>query len=207
MYKTENLIGKKFGCLTVIDRAENYIAPCGKKQAQWLCVDNEHNEIIITTANLKKGVFKNSKMSRVMKNCSHSVVSRRLIIILASMKQRCYNLKNTNYKSYGANGISICDEWLNNSDSFYQWALANGYNDNLTIDRIDGNGNYEPSNCRWVTKKEQSRNLKSNVFFTYKEQSLCLGEWAEILNVPTANVYSHHKNGTLEKYIADKKTA
>ena len=87
---------------------------------------------------------------------------KRLYSIFHSMKARWYYKNNTAYKYYGGRGITICNEWLNDFKCFYNWAMANGYNDNLTIDRIDVNGNYEPNNCRWVTMAEQSRNKRNN---------------------------------------------
>lgn len=115
--------------------------------------------------------------------------------VYVSMKQRCYNPKHDHYKYYGARGITICNEWLNPEiihlgcrgrftkgyQAFKEWALENGYADNLTIDRIDVNGNYEPSNCRWITLKEQSNNTRRNHLVTYKGKTQTLMQWSEEL--------------------------
>ena len=86
----------------------------------------------------------------------------RLYRIWQGMKSRCYYPKNKCYHCYGGRGIKICDEWHHNFDAFANWALANGYNDSLSIDRVDVNGNYEPSNCRWATNEEQQRNKRKS---------------------------------------------
>ena len=84
--------------------------------------------------------------------------SKRLDNIYRGMKQRCYYPKHTAYKRYGGRGITVCEEWKNSSKSFFEWALANGYEEHLTLDRIKNDGNYEPSNCRWITAREQAYN-------------------------------------------------
>ena len=94
------------------------------------------------------------------------------------MKARCYNRNCKEYRFYGKRGISICQEWLNDFQPFFDWAMKNGYSDDLTIDRINSNGNYEPSNCRWITIQEQQRNRTNNRFFTYKGETKTLSQWA-----------------------------
>lgn len=106
---------------------------------------------------------------------------QRMLGILNGMKQRCYNVKHNNYKRYGGRGIKVCDEWLNDSQAFIDWALNNGYADDLTIDRIDNDGNYEPSNCRWITVKEQQNNKSTNIKVTYDGRTMTLKEWADKL--------------------------
>ena len=91
----------------------------------------------------------------------------RLYRIWQMMRQRCNNENAENYKYYGGRGIYVCNEWENDFSLFALWSFANGYNDNLTIDRIESNGNYEPSNCRWISKKEQMNNRSSNTKYTY----------------------------------------
>ena len=95
-----------------------------------------------------------------IKHKKHGLKGTRIYRIWISMKSRCNNKNATGYKNYGGRGISICEEWINNAESFNKWALKSGYEDNLSLDRIDNDGNYEPLNCRWATKEVQARNTK-----------------------------------------------
>ena len=99
------------------------------------------------------------------------------------MKTRCYNPSSNKYHAYGARGIKVCDEWKNSFKKFKEWALSNGYGDNLTIDRINNDGNYEPSNCRWVTNKQNTNNTRKNRVITYNGETHTMSEWCEILRV------------------------
>lgn len=125
-----------------------------------------------------------------------NVYPKRLIAILGSMKKRCYNKKHINYKDYGAKGIKICKDWLEETKHFYEWAIHNGYSDDLSIDRIDRNGDYEPNNCRWANKKAQARNMSTNHLITYNNETHCIAEWAEILNVHYDVVRRRWQRGT-----------
>lgn len=114
------------------------------------------------------------------------------------MRGRCYSKKNKDYKYYGAKGVRFCNEWLEDFYNFYSWAINNGYKHGLTIDRIDNNGNYEPSNCRWVTMKVQSNNRghrPSKYMVTFCGRTLSLSDWAKELNVPRVTLYSRFAKG------------
>lgn len=114
------------------------------------------------------------------------------------MKSRCYNSHNKHYKNYGARGIKMCDEWLSNYETFYDWSIENGYGKGLSIDRIDNNGNYEPNNCRWVDQSVQSYNNRRNFFLWYNEKWLTVEEISKIENVSWNTAYY--------RYVTRKKT-
>ena len=107
----------------------------------------------------------------------------RLHRIWNNMKQRCSNPNNDGYKYYGMRGVTVCKEWQE-FKPFYIWAMNNGYEDNLTIDRIDVNGNYEPSNCRWANKYTQANNTRQNRYIMFKNTTHTLKEWSVLLNIP-----------------------
>lgn len=113
----------------------------------------------------------------------HNETKTRLYYVWKNMKNRCYNKNNKRFTRYGARGVIVCEEWKNNYLAFKEWAIANGYADNLTIDRIDNNGNYEPANCQWTTEKNQANNRSTNHYVTYKGETLSLTEWCEKLNI------------------------
>lgn len=106
----------------------------------------------------------------------------KLYSVWLNMRSRCLNPNNKNYKHYGARGISVCKEW-ENFMSFKTWAISNGFSENLTIDRIDNDGDYCPQNCRWITQKEQMRNTRSNHLLTYNGQTKTIAEWSEITGI------------------------
>lgn len=113
----------------------------------------------------------------------HGYSKERLYWIYSGMKARCLNKNEPCYKHYGGRGIKICSEWLKGYVFFRSWALSHGYQDNLTIDRLDVNGNYEPSNCRWVTVKEQANNRRDNLFLVYNGESKTLQQWSDTYGI------------------------
>lgn len=106
-----------------------------------------------------------------------------------TMRSRCNNPARDKYKDYGGRGIKVCDEWNNSAEAFCKWALNNGYKEGLQIDRIDNNGNYEPSNCRFVTPKQNSRNRRNTVTLTINGETKCIAEWCESIKISPYTVY------------------
>lgn len=129
-----------------------------------------------------------------------------LYSVWANMKNRCYNKNDPHYERWGGRGITVCKEWRNNFKLFYDWAVANGYRKGLTLDRIDNNGNYEPSNCRWSTIKEQNRNKRNVKFIEYNGKSQLLEEWANELCIKPKTLWMrlYYYNLSIEEAFTRK---
>lgn len=118
----------------------------------------------------------------------------RLYRIHHMMMCRCYTESTTNYEYYGGKGIKVCKEW-HDFMNFYNWAINNGYSEKLTLDRKDGNKDYEPSNCRWATRKEQSNNISSNIIFEFNGRKMTMAEWSRELSINRNTLDKRIRNG------------
>ena len=200
MGKFEDLTGKTFNRLTVIKRAE-----IEKKEVYYLCKCICGNEKIIRGKDLKYNKIKScgclNKEKTTERNTKHSLRHTRIYRIWLLMKNRCLNSKYHLFKNYGGRGITVCNEWKNDFVKFYDWSMNNGYNDTLTIDRIDVNGNYEPSNCRWATKLQQQRNTTRLRKITYKNETHCISEWAEILGLEYNTLYHRFRRNNYSEDV------
>lgn len=188
----KDLTGKKFGRLTLIERVDDVYRSNGKPRSRYLCECECGKRKIIFGENLTSGKTKScgclqkEKTSERVK--THGETDSRLYNVWCAIKRRCYNPNCKEYKYYGGRNITMCEEWKNNYSVFRDWAIGLGYDPTAprgeyTIDRIDVNGNYEPSNCRLATVKTQMNNTRSNHILELNGVAHTISEWSEITNL------------------------
>jgi hypothetical protein len=183
----EDLTGKRFGRLTVLefDHKDKYY------NSYWKCRCDCGNELIATAGRLRSGhskscgCYSRERAAEVCKTrTTHNLSKHPLYGVWSNMIARCENPKNPDFQNwYGSKGVTVCDEWRNDFKVFYDWAMLNGYKKGLTIDRVNGEGNYEPDNCRWVTPKKQANNTSRNKLIEFEGETRTLSEWADYLGI------------------------
>lgn len=196
----KNIAGQTFGRLTVI----NFVDCDRFNNARWLCRCECGNEKIVSRNCLISGKTRSCgclnreilhQKGKYAIRTTHGLWGTRLYRIWKGIKNRCYNKKSADYIIYGARGITVCNEWKNNFQAFYDWAMSHGYQDNLSTERIDPDGNYSPENCRWATDKEQANNRRSNRFITIGEETKTVAEWIEYSGISRATFYQRLRAG------------
>lgn len=176
--RKKDITGQKFGKLTAVRFIESDVP----NEVLWLCKCDCGNEIIKTARQLREGTYplckecrKTRKVHVNRKNQGKS--GTRLYSIWSGMKRRCYDNRADSYKNYGQRGIKVCDEWME-FENFEKWANLSGYSNDLSLDRIDNDGNYEPSNCRWADDETQRNNTRRNAYYTYNGETFSLAQWS-----------------------------
>lgn len=201
----KDLKGQKFDLLTVVEFSHRESSN-GRYRYYWKCKCECGKEVIRRADGLKdKGVKScgcyrekilkqhNFKINNPRK--SHGMTNTRLYKIYSKIKERCYYEKYPEYYLYGGRGIRMCDEWKEDFMNFYNWSMSHGYKDDLSIDRKDFNGNYDPSNCRWADNITQANNKRNNIKLTYNGETHTLPEWARKLNLPYSTLADRRKKG------------
>lgn len=201
MGKTIDLNGKKFNRFTVLE----YVGINNSRKALWLCECDCGKKVVVVGQNIRNGSSKSCGCygSEVLnkRNVEHGLSGTRLHRIWIGMRNRCGNEKTVGYKDYGGKGVEVCSEWVSDYVSFHEWATANGYNNNLTLDRRDPEGNYEPSNCRWTTIIEQNRNKRNTIFVEINGTTKKLVEWCSEYGVSKKLAWDRHRKGKTGELI------
>lgn len=182
MRKPIDLTGQRFGRLVALECA-------GRRSghALWNCLCDCGNVVEVIACDLKKGHTASCGcLQRERSRASatvHGGNGTRLYSVWEGMKKRCLNPSHDSYKDYGGRGITVCAEWANSFEAFRDWALANGYRDDLTLDRKENDGPYSPENCRWATLKQQNNNTRRNRMITFQGETRTLSQWAELTGI------------------------
>lgn len=209
----KDLTGNKYDRLTVI----SYSHKDKKRRVHWNCLCVCGNEVVRrtdalnTNANYKScGCYTRELQRKQMleknPNKTHGMSGTRIYKIYRKMHERCYDENYPEFHLYGGRGIRVCNEWRQNFNNFYEWSKANGYENNLSIDRIDTNKGYSPNNCRWADKYQQANNKRNNITIEHNGKTLTLSEWATELNLPVTTLRSRYYRGkSTEEVLFHKK--
>jgi len=192
------IIGKKFGRLTVKKFIKYHFFECGKKQKVFLCKCECGTEREILFGSIKSGNTKScgclQKEETSNARKKHGMSKTRIYRTWEAMKRRCLKKSDSSYKYYGGRGIEICDRWKNSFENFYE-DMKNGYSDELQIERKNNNGNYSPENCIWATRAEQSKNTRRNVFIICKGKTQTMSEWSAESGICIGTIFARLKLG------------
>lgn len=178
-----DLSGNKFGMLTVLSKDHKG----NDRKWYYKCQCDCGNITVVRSNALTSGNTQSCGCQKGRRN-THHLSKKRLYRIWIGMRDRCNNVNNHAYERYGGKGVIVCKEWNDDFMLFKDWALQNGYNDNLSIDRIDVNGNYEPFNCRWATAQEQADNKTSNILITIGSKTQDLQQWCNKYGIKRSTV-------------------
>lgn len=188
--KGYDLTGQRFGRLT----ATKMVGKTAGGTLLWECQCDCGNVHVARSGSLRHGDVKSCgclfKEKLIERNTTHGMRCSRLYQTWLDMKGRCFNPKDKAFCNYGGRNITVCDEWAKDFHAFHEWAMDNGYEPHLTIERINNDGNYEPNNCRWATRIEQQNNKRNNRRITMNGETHTLAEWAKITGIKYSTLYS-----------------
>lgn len=190
MPKIIDLTGKKFGRLTVIEKSNER----SSGSIKWICTCECGNTVSVVSRDLRNGHTKSCGCIPKGHKVEHGMSNTRIYNIWSHMRRRCKDKKREDYSRYGGKGITVCNEWESFS-AFYEWAMANGYKDILTIDRIDNEKGYSPENCRWVDIYAQAQNRRCCLYYEKDGDIKTLAEWCRELELDYHLIYCRIRRG------------
>lgn len=202
----DDITGKRFGSWTILGYAGN---------GRWKCLCDCGTERTLQGGQLRNGTSHSCGCKKAERcaaaDYKHGMSKSKIYGVWRGMKGRCTREKDRAYKWYGARGIKVCDDWLKSFEKFYEWAIKNGYEEGLSIDRIDVNGDYGPENCRWATQKEQANNKRNSTFYEVAGENLTVAQAADKYNVSASGLRKRMKKGVelrdaIENILSQKET-
>lgn len=205
-----DLTGRTYGKLTVLKLEEK--RKSGKRyRYYWECLCECGGKHKVRTDGLTSGnvlscgcLKREQDKKNLTANHSHRLSGSRLWHTYYGILSRCYDKRDKSYERYGGRGIKVCKEWRDSFESFVSWSMSSGYNDKLTIDRINNNGNYEPKNCKWSDDKEQARNRRSNSMIKLNGELMTLVELSEKMNIPYGTASTRYGHMCVKRRDLDK---
>lgn len=205
MGKFDDLTGRKFGRLIAIE----YAGSDNGHGAIWKCLCECGASKDVRAKHLKSGSVQScgcySKEATSKRKSTHKMTHTRIYNIWKAMRHRCEKTYSASFERYGGRGISVCEEWRNDFQAFFKWAMANGYTDGMSIDRIDNNGNYCPDNCRWVDMVTQANNKRNNHLLTYNGKTQTVAAWSKEIGIGSGTIWRRIRLGwSAEKALAEK---
>lgn len=189
-----NLVGGRYGKLMVLRFSHIHL-----RKAYWVCLCDCGEEKILRGNSLRSGNTTSCgcfhKEQHIERLRSHGLSKERVYRIWAGIKTRCFTNNHHSYLHYGARGITICKEWEDDFLAFYNWAMANGYDDDLTIERREVNGNYEPNNCTWIPARDQPKNRRTSLFIDFQDLTMTPTEFSNAFDIPYTTVIKRLSDG------------
>lgn len=193
-------IGQHFGHLTVVDATVKYIETKTNRLKAVMCECDcyNHTRKLVSIYHLASG---HTTSCGCVRNQTHKLSHTKIYQQYYGMRKRCEYPKNNEYERYGGRGIRVCQEWMDSFESFYDWAIANGYKEGLSVERIDNDGDYSPSNCRLIPMSEQQQNKSNSIHLSYKGCCYGLKKWAEVTGIKYTTLLKRYHKCNAPEYV------
>ena len=197
-----DITGKRYGMLVVLEFAHIKISPCGHKNAMWLCECDCGNKRVMYGSYIKNHHSPSCGCNKIAKATTHGMTNSPEYSVWRSMVRRCHDTDNISYPRYGGRGITVCERWRS-FEAFFE-DMGKRPSSKYSIDRIDNDGNYEPSNCRWATYFQQNNNTRFNRRITHAGETLTVSQWAGRIGIKVGTLWERLNSGwSIERALSE----